>query len=122
MRKEAYQLFRDPSSIAIGLFMPAMLILLFGYALSLDVKNVPVAVVLLVITGLVPIEKLAAARGYVVIGIFVIAAILTPPDALSQTMMALPMWLLYEAGLIFARIMLRMRAGQPRDGEETRSG
>jgi Sec-independent protein secretion pathway component TatC len=36
--------------------------------------------------------------------------------------MALPMWLLYEAGLIFARIMLRMRAGQPRDGEETRSG
>ena len=46
VRKEAYQLFRDPSSIAIGLFMPAMLILLFGYALSLDVKNVPVAVVL----------------------------------------------------------------------------
>ena len=44
--KETYQLFRDPSSIAIGLFMPAMLILLFGYALSLDVKNVPVAVVL----------------------------------------------------------------------------
>lgn len=46
VRKETYQLFRDPSSIAIGLFMPAMLILLFGYALSLDVKNVPVAVVL----------------------------------------------------------------------------
>jgi ABC-2 type transport system permease protein len=46
VRKEVYQLFRDPSSIAIGLFMPAMLILLFGYALSLDVKNVPVAVVL----------------------------------------------------------------------------
>ena len=46
VRKEAYQLVRDPSSIAIGLFMPAMLILLFGYALSLDVKNVPVAVVL----------------------------------------------------------------------------
>ena len=46
VRKEAYQLFRDPSSVAIGLFMPALLILLFGYALSLDVKNVPVAVVL----------------------------------------------------------------------------
>ena len=46
VRKETYQLFRDPSSIAIGVFMPAMLILLFGYALSLDVKNVPVAVVL----------------------------------------------------------------------------
>lgn len=46
VRKETYQLFRDPSSIAIGLVMPALLILLFGFALSLDVKNVPVAVVL----------------------------------------------------------------------------
>ena len=70
----------------------------------------PVAVVLLVITGIVSIDKLVAARGYVVIGIFVIAAILTPPDALSQTMMALPMWLLYELGVIFARVMTRNRA------------
>jgi len=46
VRKEAYQLFRDPSSIAIGVFMPLLLILLFGFALSLDVKNVPVALVL----------------------------------------------------------------------------
>src|SRR5581483_5095845 len=46
VRKEAYQLVRDPSSIAIGVIMPVLLILLFGYALSLDVKAVPVAVVL----------------------------------------------------------------------------
>jgi ABC-2 type transport system permease protein len=46
VRKEAYQLFRDPSSIAIGVFMPLLLILLFGFALSLDVKNVPLALVL----------------------------------------------------------------------------
>jgi len=46
VRKETYQLFRDPSSIAIGIAMPLLLILLFGYALSLDVNNVPVAVVL----------------------------------------------------------------------------
>ncbi len=46
VRKETYQLVRDPSSIAIGVVMPVLLILLFGYALSLDVKNVPVAVVL----------------------------------------------------------------------------
>jgi len=46
VRKEAYQLVRDPSSIAIGVIMPVLLILLFGYALSLDVKSVPVAVVL----------------------------------------------------------------------------
>ncbi|MFZ3353997.1 MAG: ABC transporter permease [Xanthobacteraceae bacterium] len=46
VRKESYQLFRDPSAIAIGVVMPALLIFLFGFALSLDVKNVPVAVVL----------------------------------------------------------------------------
>jgi len=103
----------------INNYLDFAMTMFFAFGVAFEV---PVAVVLLVITGLVPIEKLTAARGYVVIGIFVIAAILTPPDALSQTMMALPMWLLYEAGLIFARIMLRMRAGQPRDGEETRSG
>src|SRR5579885_2208210 len=46
VRKESWQLVRDPSGIAIGLVMPVLLILLFGYALSLDVKNVPIAVVL----------------------------------------------------------------------------
>jgi len=68
-----------------------------------------VVVVLLVLTGLVKVEKLAEIRGYVLIGIFVIAALLTPPDAISQTIMAVPMYLLYEGGLIMARIMNRMR-------------
>ncbi len=67
----------------------------------------PVAVVLLVLTGLVSLEKLRSARGYVLIGVFIIAAILTPPDVLSQTAMALPMYLLYEGGLVFAAIMRR---------------
>ena len=67
----------------------------------------PVAVVLLVLTGLVPLEKLRSMRGYVLIGVFIIAAILTPPDVLSQTAMALPMYLLYEGGLVFAAIMRR---------------
>lgn len=78
--------------------------LAFGVAFE-----VPVVVVLLVLTGLVPIEKFAGARGYVVIGIFVAAAILTPPDPVSQLLMAGPMWLLYEAGLVMARIMVRKR-------------
>ena len=46
IRKETYQVLRDPSSVAIGIVMPAVLVLLFGYGLSLDVSNVPVAVVL----------------------------------------------------------------------------
>ncbi len=69
--------------------------------------EVPVAVVLLVVTGLVSVEKLKASRGYVLIGVFVIAAILTPPDAVSQCIMAIPMYLLYEGGLLMARILAR---------------
>jgi sec-independent protein translocase protein TatC len=78
--------------------------LCFGIAFE-----VPVAVVLLVITGIVSIEKLAKARGYVLIGIFVIAAVLTPPDAVSQTTMAIPMYLLYEGGMVMARVLMKMR-------------
>jgi sec-independent protein translocase protein TatC len=69
--------------------------------------EVPVAVVLLVLTGLVSVEKLSASRGYVLIGVFVIAAVLTPPDAISQCIMAVPMYLLYEAGLLMARLLAR---------------
>jgi sec-independent protein translocase protein TatC len=78
--------------------------LAFGVAFE-----VPVVVVLLVLTGLVKIEKLGANRGYVIIGIFIVAAFLTPPDAISQVIMALPMWLLYEFGLVMARVMQKMR-------------
>jgi sec-independent protein translocase protein TatC len=63
-----------------------------------------------VITGLVAAEKLAAMRGYVLIGIFIVAAFLTPPDAISQSIMAIPMYLLYEGGIVMARIMTKMRA------------
>jgi sec-independent protein translocase protein TatC len=101
----------------INNYLDFALTMFFAFGVAFEV---PIAVVLLVITGLVPIEKLTAARGYVIIGIFVIAAILTPPDALSQTLMAVPMWLLYEAGLIFARLMQRI-GNKPRDGEATRS-
>ncbi len=69
--------------------------------------EIPVIVVLLTLTGIVPVEKLGKARGYVIIGIFVVAAILTPPDPLSQCLMAVPMWLLYEGGVLMARVMNR---------------
>jgi sec-independent protein translocase protein TatC len=71
--------------------------------------EVPIAVVLLVLTGVVKLEKLRENRGYVLIGIFIIAALLTPPDAVSQCIMAIPMYLLYEGGLLMARILSKMR-------------
>ncbi len=71
--------------------------------------EVPVAVVLLVVTGVVRLEKLKENRGYVLIGIFIVAAFLTPPDAISQCIMAIPMYLLYEGGILMARILSKMR-------------
>ena len=65
--------------------------------------------VLLVITGIVKIEKLKEHRGYVLVGVFVVSAMVTPPDAISQCVMAIPMYLLYEGGVIMAGIMYRMR-------------
>ncbi len=90
----------------IANYMDFILTMFLCFGLAFEV---PVVVVLLVLTGMVTVEKLAAARGYVLIGIFVLAALLTPPDAISQTIMAVPMYLLYEGGLVMARVMNRMR-------------
>ena len=83
-----------------------VLTMFFAFGVAFEV---PVAVVLLVLTGIVNVEKLGANRGYVIIGIFVVAAFLTPPDAISQIIMAVPMYLLYEGGVFMARIMQKMR-------------
>ena len=64
--------------------------------------EVPVVVVVLVKMGLVSVEKLREWRPYVIVGAFVIGAIFTPPDVISQFMMAVPMWLLFEAGVLMA--------------------
>ncbi len=64
--------------------------------------QVPVAVVMLVRMGFVTVAKLREVRPYVVVGAFVVGAIFTPPDVVSQSMLALPLWLLYEAGIVVA--------------------
>lgn len=69
--------------------------------------EVPVAVIVLVKAGIVSIEKLREARPYVIVGAFVIAAIITPPDVISQFMLAVPMCLLYELGILIARMMAK---------------
>lgn len=90
----------------ISTYMEFVLVFLFSFGVAFEV---PVAVVLVVAMGLVPLAKLSQIRGYVLIAVFVIAAILTPPDAISQTVMAIPMYLLYEGGLLFARLVQRSR-------------
>jgi sec-independent protein translocase protein TatC len=67
--------------------------------------EIPIVVIVLVRMGFVTVEKLREARPYVIVGAFVVAAIVTPPDVLSQFMLAVPMCLLYEAGLVLARFV-----------------
>jgi len=64
--------------------------------------QVPVAVVVLVRMGFVSVEKLRESRPYAVVGAFIIGAIFTPPDVVSQFMLAMPLWLLFEAGIVVA--------------------
>ena len=67
--------------------------------------EVPVVVVVLVRLGVVSLDKLRSIRGYVIVGAFIVGAIFTPPDVLSQVMLAVPLWLLYELGLLVARFV-----------------
>jgi sec-independent protein translocase protein TatC len=67
--------------------------------------EIPIVVIILVRSGVVSLEKLKEARPYVIVGAFVVAAVVTPPDVLSQFMLAVPMCLLYEAGLFFSRFI-----------------
>jgi len=82
-----------------------MVVLVFGFAFE-----TPVATVLLVMTGLTTTEKLCRARPYVFLGAFVIGMLLTPPDVISQTMLAVPVYLLYELGIFMSRMVGRKKA------------
>jgi sec-independent protein translocase protein TatC len=88
----------------INNYLDFALTMFFCFGLAFEV---PVAVVLLVVMGIVPIDKLKKNRGYVLIGIFILAAFLTPPDAISQCSLAIPMYLLYEGGILMARLLTR---------------
>jgi len=118
-----YLVHSGPASVKmqtdISSYLDFVVTLFFAFGVAFEV---PVAVVLLVITGIVDVKKLAENRGYVLIGIFVIAAILTPPDALSQCIMAIPMYALYEGGLVMARVMQRMRRETAEAAEKEQPG
>jgi len=76
--------------------------------------EIPIVVILLVRFGVVGVDKLKQARPYVIVGAFVVSAVVTPPDVLSQFMLAVPMCLLYEAGLICSRFVgTRAKAAEP---------
>ncbi len=99
-----------PSGVAVMTDIGHYLDFVLGMFLAFGVTfEVPIAVILLVRFGVVSVARLKEARSYVIVGAFVIAAIVTPPDVLSQIMLAVPLWLLFEAGVIVAGWMDRSR-------------
>jgi sec-independent protein translocase protein TatC len=80
------------------------------------VFEIPVAIILLIRTGAVTPESLAAKRAYVVVGCFILGMLLTPPDVISQVLLALPMWILYECGIIIGRRITPKK--KPEDEDE----
>ncbi len=98
----------------ISRYLDFVLVLFLAFGFSFEV---PVAVVILVLLGWVEVEQLREVRGYVVVGAFIVAAVITPPDVVSQLMLAIPMCLLYEAGIIAARVLVRRKAEAPRQQE-----
>lgn len=90
----------------ISSYLDFILAIFFAFGLAFEI---PIATVILVWMGIITTEALADKRPYIVVGIFLVAAFLTPPDPLSQTLLAVPMWLLFELGLIFARAFVKQR-------------
>lgn len=96
-------------------YLDFVLTLFFAFGLAFEV---PIATIVLVVAGATTPEKLATKRPYVIVGAFVIGMLLTPPDIISQTLLALPMWVLFEIGLIFSRLVMRERKRREEAGDE----
>jgi len=86
----------------ISKYLDFVLTMFFAFGVCFEV---PILTIVLVWSGLVSYEKLAEMRPYVIVGAFIIGMFLTPPDAISQTMLAVPMWMLFEVGLLCSRLI-----------------
>ena len=95
----------------IGQYLDFVLTLFFAFGVAFEI---PIATFLLVWVGLVDVATLRKSRPYVVVGCFVVGMVLTPPDILSQTLLAIPMWFLFEVGVLFGSIIQRKSSAHRR--------
>jgi sec-independent protein translocase protein TatC len=86
----------------IGRYLDFVITLFFAFGLAFEV---PIVTIILVITNVSTPKSLAAKRPYVIVGAFVVGMLLTPPDVISQTLLAIPIWLLYELGIFFSKFI-----------------
>ncbi|MGR8942437.1 MAG: twin-arginine translocase subunit TatC [Gammaproteobacteria bacterium] len=99
-------------------YLDFVLTLFFAFGVCFEV---PILTVVLVWVGLVTPRDLAEQRPYVIVGAFIVGMVLTPPDAVSQTLLAVPMWLLFELGLLCSRLFVRAAADADHNKELTHS-
>ena len=111
-----------PEGVAVATditaYLDFVLTLFFAFGISFEV---PIATILLVLAGMTTPDKLAQKRPFVVVGAFVIGMLLTPPDVISQTLLAVPIWLLFEVGIFFSRLLKRKPKDSP-DEEKSIGG
>ncbi len=98
----------------ISKYLDFVLKLFFAFGVAFEV---PIATILLVLAGVTTPDKLSSKRAYIIVAAFVVGMLLTPPDVISQTMLAVPMWMLFEIGLFFSRILLRQREERKKEVE-----
>ena len=99
----------------IGHYLNFILKMFFAFGVAFEV---PIAIILLVWTGIATVESLAKKRPYIIVGAFAAGMLLTPPDIISQVLLAVPVWLLFELGLILGRF-IRQKRGDAAEGQAT---
>ena len=99
----------------IARYLDFVLKMFFAFGVAFEV---PIATILLVWTGVTTPESLAQKRPYIIVSIFVIGMLLTPPDVISQTLLAIPMWILFELGIVFSRFFVNKDEDSDEDTEE----
>jgi sec-independent protein translocase protein TatC len=105
-----------PSSITVAPDIENYLDFVMSMCLAFGLTfEVPIVVIVLVRTGILTVEKLKAIRSYVIVGAFIIAAVVTPPDVVSQLALAVPMWMLFELGLFVAPIFVKATQAPPEE-------
>jgi sec-independent protein translocase protein TatC len=105
-----------PTSITVAPDIENYLDFIMSMCLAFGLTfEVPIVVIVLVRTGLLTVEKLKAIRSYVIVGAFVIAAVVTPPDVVSQLALAVPMWMLFELGLFVAPMFVKATQAPPEE-------
>ena len=100
----------------INQYLNFVLKLFFAFGVAFEI---PIATFLLILSGATTVESLSKKRPYIVLGCFVVGILLTPPDVISQSLLAIPMYLLYEVGLLFGRLVRKRRAEADAEDQES---